>query len=110
MDRIRFEKARTRITRACVTIFLIMFAAWLKKKWMNGNDFDSSYSMIMDSIGNDRLREIEHQTLLLLDKKFQKMKQFTYIIGLISAFLILFGSLSKRMHWPGAGIELTLGL
>ena len=82
----------------------------LEEEMVNGNDFDSSYARIMDNIGNERLRDIEHQTLLLLDKKFQKMKRFTYIIGLISAFLILFGSLSKRMHWPGAGMELSLGL
>ena len=75
-----------------------------------GNDFDSSYSEIIEDIGNERLQDIEHQTLLLLDKKFQKMKKLTYITGIISAFLVLFGSLSKRMHWPGAGIELSLGL
>jgi hypothetical protein len=75
-----------------------------------GLDFDSSYSEVVDNIGNSRLQEIEHQTLLLLDIKFQKMKKTTYIIGLISAIIVLFGSLSKTMHWPGAGIALSLGL
>lgn len=82
----------------------------LEESMNTGKDFDSSYSEILESIGDNRLREIEHQTLLELDQKFQKMKKLTYIIGIVSAIVILFGSLSKRMHWPLAGIELTLGL
>jgi len=82
----------------------------VEKSMEQGDDFDSSYSKIVEDIGNSRLQDIEHQTLLLLDKKFQLMKKLTYTIGLVSTLLILFGSLSKRMHWPGAGIELGLGL
>jgi hypothetical protein len=82
----------------------------LEESMIEGKDFETSYSEIIENIGDDRLRGIEHQTLLLLDKNFQKMKKTTYIIGLVSALVMLFGSLSKRMHWPGAGMELTLGL
>ncbi len=82
----------------------------LEESMDTGKDFDSSYSEILESIGDMRLQEIEHQTLLELDQKFQKMKKLTYIIGIVSSIVILFGSLSKRMHWPMAGIELTLGL
>ncbi|GEM_PF-863814 len=82
----------------------------IEESMNTGKDFDSSYSDIMESIGDKRLQEIEHQTLLELDQKFQKMKKLTYIIGIVSSIVILFGSLSKRMHWPFAGIELTLGM
>lgn len=37
------------------------------------------------------------------------MKKSTFIIGLVSAFLILLGVGFKFQHWPGAGIMLTLG-
>jgi hypothetical protein len=38
------------------------------------------------------------------------MKNFTYIFGLSSAILTILGSFFKRMHWPGAGIMITVGL
>jgi hypothetical protein len=82
----------------------------VEEEMISGKDFKASYSGVMGTIGENRLPEIEHQTLLMLNKKFQQMKKFTYFTGLASAILILFGSLSKMMHWPGAGIELTLGL
>ena len=75
-----------------------------------GEDFESSYSHVLGSIGENRLSEIQHQTLLNLDKKFQRMKKFTYVFGLSTAALTIIGSLFKRMHWPGAGIMITVGL
>ena len=75
-----------------------------------GKDFESSYGQILDSIGENRLPEIQHQTMLNLDKKFQRMKNFTYLFGLTSAILTILGSFFKRMHWPGAGIMITVGL
>lgn len=38
------------------------------------------------------------------------MKNFTYIFGLSSAILTILGSFFKRMHWPGAGIMITVGM
>jgi hypothetical protein len=75
-----------------------------------GKDFESSYNQILDSIGEKRLPEIQHETLLNLNKKFQRMKNFTYLFGLTSAILTILGSLFKRMHWPGAGILITVGM
>jgi hypothetical protein len=75
-----------------------------------GRDFESSYKLVLGSIGDNRLAEIQHQTLLNLDKKFQRMKNFTYLFGLTSAILTILGSLFKRMHWPGAGILITVGM
>ncbi len=37
------------------------------------------------------------------------MKKSTFVIGLVSAFLILIGVGFKFQHWPGAGIMVTLG-
>jgi len=76
----------------------------------DGKDFESSYDQVLDSIGEKRLPEVQHQTLLNLDKKFQRMKNFTYLFGLTSAIITIVGSLFKRMHWPGAGILITVGL
>ena len=38
------------------------------------------------------------------------MKNFTYLFGLSSAIITIVGSLFKRMHWPGAGILITVGM
>lgn len=82
----------------------------VEEDMQTGKDFDSSYYHVLDSIGEKRLPEIQHQTLLNLDKKFQRMKNFTYIFGLSSAILTILGSFFKRMHWPGAGIMITVGM
>jgi len=82
----------------------------VEEQMVDGEDFESSYNQVLDSIGEKRLPEIQHQTLLNLDKKFQRMKNFTYIFGLSSAILTILGSLFKRMHWPGAGIMITVGM
>ena len=75
-----------------------------------GNDFETSYNLVLNTIGENRLLEIQHQTLLNLDKKFQQMKNFTYVFGLTSAVLTIIGSFFKSMHWPGSGILLTVGI
>ncbi len=75
-----------------------------------GSDFETSYSQVLEIIGDKSLPEIQHQTLLNLDKKYQRMKNFTYIFGLMAALLTVLGSFFKRMHWPGAAILITVGI
>jgi len=82
----------------------------VEEQMVEGEDFESSYNQVLDSIGDKRLPEIQHQTLLNLDKKFQRMKNFTYIFGLSSAILTILGSFFKKMHWPGAGIMVSVGM
>jgi len=74
-----------------------------------GNDFESSYRTIMTSIGETRLSGLQHETILLLDKKFQRMKRITYLVGLLGSLTAITGSFFKMFHWPGASIMLTLG-
>lgn len=38
------------------------------------------------------------------------MKNFTYLFGLSTAIIAIVGALFKKMHWPGAGILLTVGI
>jgi len=75
-----------------------------------GNDFESSYDRVLGSIGEKQLIAIQHQTLLLLDKKFQRMKNFTYLFGLSTALIAILGAFFKKMHWPGAGLLITVGI
>src|SRR6056297_2024271 len=78
----------------------------VEERMEHGEDFDTSYNQVLDHIGESTLGNLQHQTILLLDKKFQRMKNFTYLFGLSSALLAIVGTLFKKMHWPGAGILL----
>lgn len=82
----------------------------LEEQLDHGEDFETSYRRVLDTIPEKQLPLIQHQTLLNLDKTYQRMKKFTYTFGLISALIIIMGSVFKKLHWPGAGILLTVGV
>ncbi|MDF1575088.1 MAG: hypothetical protein P1P86_07855 [Bacteroidales bacterium] len=111
-----YERIRADLVRLGLTCERLMddlldhVCCLVEEKMDEGKDFESSYSQVLDSIGEKQLALIQHQTLLNLDKKHQRMKNFTYIFGLSSAILTIVGSLFKRMHWPGAGILITVGM
>jgi len=73
------------------------------------NDFESSYGRIMSEIDDSVFPDLQHKTILLLDKKFQKMKKVTYALGLTGAVLSITGAIFKTQHWPGASIIIMLG-
>ncbi|MCD6566341.1 MAG: hypothetical protein J7K53_10405 [Bacteroidales bacterium] len=82
----------------------------IEEQMIAGKDFELSYNHVLDTIGDKRLPEIQHQTLLLLNKNFQRMKNLTYLFGLSAALVAILGAFFKRMHWPGAGILITAGI
>ncbi|HER07840.1 MAG TPA: hypothetical protein ENO20_02920 [Bacteroides sp.] len=111
LERIRSDLAGRGLTcQRLLDDVLDHVCCMVEEKMHAGEDFESSYGAVLDSIGENRLPELQHQTLLNLDKKFQRMKNFTYIFGLSSALVTLLGAFFKRMHWPGAGILLTVGI
>jgi len=110
-ERIKSDLARLGLTYdRLIDDMLDHVCCMVEENMEEGSDFESSYSQVLDTIGEKSLPEIQHQTLLNLDKKFQRMKNFTYIFGLSSAILTILGSFFKRMHWPGAGIMITVGM
>ena len=110
-DRIRSDLVRLGLTYDRLIDDMLDHVCCMVEEYMDqGRDFESSYNQVIDSIGEKTLPEIQHQTLLNLDKKFQRMKNFTYVFGLTSAIITIIGSLFKRMHWPGAGILITVGM
>jgi GldL N-terminal domain len=81
----------------------------LEEEMFDGNDFESSYKHVFSSMGEGTLKNLQHETIMLLDKKFQKMKNTSYLIGLSGSILTLIGAFFKMMHWPGASVVLLLG-
>lgn len=110
-ERIKSDLVRMGLTYDRLIDDMLDHVCCMVEEYMDdGEDFESSYSQVLDTIGEKTLPEIQHQTLLNLDKKFQRMKNFTYLFGLSSAIITIIGSLFKRMHWPGAGILITVGM
>ena len=81
----------------------------VEKEMIEGSDFESSYNRVISSIGEGALKNIQHQTILILDKKFQKMKNINYFVGLSGSLMAIVGAFFKMQHWPGAGVLMTLG-
>ena len=110
-DRIRSDLIRLGLSYDRLLDDMLDHVCCMVEEFMEqGSDFEASYHQVLDSIGEKSLPEIQHQTLLNLDKKFQRMKNFTYLFGLSAAIITIVGSLFKRMHWPGAGVLITVGM
>ncbi len=74
-----------------------------------GPGFAEAYNKVKMKIGNRRLKEIQEETLYEVDLKYRKMKNTMKISCIAGTILLNFASLFKIMHWPGAGIMMTLG-
>lgn len=111
MDRIKADLVNRGLTYdRLLDDILDHVCCMIEERMVAGKDFELSYEHVLDTIGNTQLPEIQHQTLLLLNKKFQRMKNLTYLFGLSAALVTILGTFFKRMHWPGAGILITAGI
>ncbi len=71
-----------------------------------GISFKKSYEIVKKEFGIKGLRQIQQNTLMLIDKNYRIMKKSMKIIGVLALALMAFGALFKIMHWPLAGIML----
>ncbi len=74
-----------------------------------GLNFSEAYRQVKEKMGHRRLKEIQEETLYAVDTKYRNMKNTMKISGIAGTVLLGFAALFKIMHWPGAGIMLTLG-
>ncbi len=75
----------------------------------DGYSFGAAFNRVRKEVGMDSLKAVEIQTIILINKKFQAMKKTMKISGIIGLTAIILSSILRIMHWPGAGIVLTLG-
>lgn len=75
-----------------------------------GLTFNEAYRKVKGLIGNNRIRQVQDETLYLINKKYRKMKKLMYVLGVAAPVLIVVGALFKMLHWPGAGLMVTLAL
>jgi hypothetical protein len=75
----------------------------------HGISFNDAYSIVKQEFGIKGLRQIQQDTLMLIDKNYRIMKKSMKTIGMLAMALMAFGALFKIGHWPGASIMLTVG-
>jgi hypothetical protein len=73
-----------------------------------GISFNEAYHSVKMEFGIKGLRQIQQDTLMLIDKNYRIMKKSMKMIGVLAMALMAFGALFKIGHWPGASIMLTL--
>jgi putative flippase GtrA len=78
-------------------------------KMRGGMSFGDAYRSVKEKLGHGRLREIQKETLYAVDTKYRNMKNTMKITGIAGTVLLGFAALFKIMHWPAAGIMMSLG-
>ncbi|MCU0460363.1 MAG: hypothetical protein MUE37_14910 [Bacteroidales bacterium] len=81
----------------------------VENEMAGGLSFRDAWLKVKGSMGNRRLREIQEETLFAVDTKYRNMKNTMKISAIAGTIMLGFAALFKIMHWPGAGIMLTLG-
>jgi len=81
----------------------------LENEMSHGLPFEKAYETVKKKIGIHGLKQIQEDTLSLIDKKYRIMKNTMKIFGVVAPILMAFGALFKIEHWPGAGVLLTIG-
>lgn len=81
----------------------------VENEMAGGLCFRDAWLKVKSSMGQRRLREIQEETLYAVDTKYRNMKNAMKISAIAGTVMLGFAALFKIMHWPGAGIMLTLG-
>ena len=75
-----------------------------------GTSFQMAYNSVINNLDTNTFSNIQYQTILSTNLKFQNMKKSMIIFGVFGTALILTGTLFKSLHLPGASIGLSLGV
>lgn len=73
-----------------------------------GISFDQAYHEVRIEFGIKGLRQIQQDTLMLIDKNYRIMKKSMKWIGVLAMALMAFGAMFKIYHLPGAAIMLLV--
>ena len=74
-------------------------------------DFERFYSTTIKTFYKNELKEIEEETISLLNNKnYYTMKKVMLTSGIISAVLLTMGIVLKFLHAPGASFGIVIGI
>ncbi len=74
-----------------------------------GKNFTEAYKAVKEKMGPRRVKEIQEETLYLVDTKYRNMKNTMKISGVAGTIMYGFAALFKIQHWPLAGVMMSLG-
>ena len=110
IDQISIDVSRQEITFSHLPTDLIdHICCDVENEMSNGLSFSQAYQRVKQKMGSRRLKEIQEETLYLVDTKYRNMKNTMKISGVAGTIILGFASLFKIQHWPGAGIMLSCG-
>jgi hypothetical protein len=75
-----------------------------------GMTFNDAYRKVRTAMGRKRIRQLQDETLTLINKKYRRMKRMMYGLGVAAPVLVIIAALFKVNHWPGGSVLITLGL
>jgi len=81
----------------------------IEAKMDEGLEFLKAFEEVQSRLEDNRIQEIQEETLLLINQKYRMMKKFMYILGTIAPSLLIIGAFFKLQHWPGAAVLIVLG-
>jgi len=81
----------------------------IEAKMDEGIEFLKAFEEVSQRLENDRIQQIQEETLLLINQKYRMMKKFMYVLGTIAPSILIIGAIFKIQHWPGASVLITLG-
>jgi hypothetical protein len=81
----------------------------IEAKMDEGLEFLKAFEEVRRRLEDNRIQEIQEETLLLINQKYRMMKKFMYILGTIAPSLLIIGAFFKLMHWAGSGVLMVLG-
>jgi hypothetical protein len=81
----------------------------VENEMQKGLNFTEAYRSVKQKMGSRRLKEIQEETLYAVDTKYRYMKNTMKISGVTGTIMLAFASMFKILHFPGAGILMTLG-
>jgi hypothetical protein len=81
----------------------------IEAKMEEGIEFLKAFEEVKSRLDNNRIQEIQEETLLLINQKYRMMKKFMYILGTIAPSLLIVGAILKIQHLPGASVLIILG-
>jgi hypothetical protein len=84
-------------------------ACAVEYRLLNGIPFDEALDISLKEFAPAGLKEIEHETYLLLHSKTIVAKKVTYASGLIFSMMASLGVFFKILHWNGANELVIVG-
>jgi hypothetical protein len=81
----------------------------IEAEFIHGTSFKQAYNQLIGSLEEEALYQLQQQTLLATNLKFQEMKKTMFSLGTLSVLLLTAGTFLKMAHMPFASISLVLG-